>query len=59
MVDKSKVDFSEQVIGYIEPELKEAFVSKIKEDDRSESSAIRMLVRRYVDGEISTRKDDL
>ena len=58
MVDNKEAKYSEPIIGYLEPELKDAFVLKVKQDDRTESSAIRMLVRRYVDGEISTRKDD-
>ena len=50
--------YTEPVTAYLEPDTLKALEKKASADDRTMSSILRLLIKRYISGDFECRKDD-
>ena len=56
MKKKDDVMYDESIMVYMETDMKVEIEKRAEVDDRTESSFVRMVLRRYLDGEFDARK---
>lgn len=55
---ESEAIFTEPVTAYIEPKTLKELEKKASDDERTISSILRLLIKRYVAGEFECRRED-